>query len=85
MNPAEFFGINNDKFNHIKSFFPQLKISSRGNVVNYSGDIAQLGIFEDKVNLIIQYLKKFNSMTENNIDKSYGRRRKINRGRKRWR
>ncbi len=68
VNPAEFFGINNDKFNHIKSFFPQLKISSRGNVVNYSGDIAQLGIFEDKVNLIIQYLKKFNSMTENNID-----------------
>ena len=68
VNPAEFFGINNVKFNHIKSFFPQLKISSRGNVVNYSGDIAQLGIFEDKVKLIIQYLKKFNSMTENNID-----------------
>ena len=36
--------------------------------MNYSGDIAQLGIFEDKVKLIIQYLKKFNSMTENNID-----------------
>ncbi len=68
VNPAEFFGVNNDKLNHIKSYFPNLKISSRGNVVNYSGDIEATGIFEDKLKLIIQYLKKFNSITENNID-----------------
>lgn len=68
VNPAEFFGVNNDKLNHIKSFFPNLKISSRGNVVNYVGDVETAGVFEDKLKLIIQYLKKFNSITENNID-----------------
>lgn len=68
VNPAEFFGVNNDKLNHIKSYFPTLKISSRGNVVNYSGDVAAAGVFEDKLKLILQYLKKFNSITENNID-----------------
>lgn len=68
VNPAEFFGVNNDKLNHIKSFFPNLKISSRGNVVNYVGDVETAGVFEDKLKLIIQYLKRFNSITENNID-----------------
>ncbi len=68
VNPAEFFGVNNDKFNHIKSYFPDLKISSRGNIVNFTGDVAALGVFEDKIKLILQYLKKFNSISENNID-----------------
>jgi phosphate starvation-inducible PhoH-like protein len=68
INPAELFGINNDKFNHIKSFFPSLKISSRGNVVSIDGDDSQAGIFEDKLKLVIQYLKKYKSITENNID-----------------
>jgi phosphate starvation-inducible protein PhoH and related proteins len=68
VNPAEFFGVNNDKLNHIKSYFPNLKISSRGNVINYSGDIETAGIFEDKLKLILQYLKKFDSISENNID-----------------
>ncbi|MFT7343808.1 MAG: phosphate starvation-inducible PhoH-like protein [Lentimonas sp.] len=68
INPAELFGINNDKFNHIKSFFPSLKISSRGNVISIDGDDSQAGVFEDKLKLVIQYLKKYKSITENNID-----------------
>jgi phosphate starvation-inducible PhoH-like protein len=68
VNPAEFFGVNNDKFKHIKSFFPDLKIRSRGNHVSFSGDIQMVDLFEDKLKLIVQYLKKFNSITENNID-----------------
>jgi phosphate starvation-inducible PhoH-like protein len=68
VNPAEFFGVNNNKFKHIKSFFPDLKISSRGNHVSFSGDIQMVDLFEDKLKLIVQYLKKFNSISENNID-----------------
>jgi phosphate starvation-inducible PhoH-like protein len=68
VSPAEFFGVNNDKLNYIRSFFPTLKISSRGNIVSYSGDIETAGVFEDKLKLIVQYLKKFSSISENNID-----------------
>ncbi|MFA7272931.1 MAG: PhoH family protein [Crocinitomicaceae bacterium] len=68
VNPAEFFGVNNDKFKHIKSFFPDLKISSRGNHISFAGDIQMVGVFEDKLKLILQYLKKFNTISENNID-----------------
>jgi phosphate starvation-inducible PhoH-like protein len=67
VNPTEFFGVNSAKFKYIKSFFPDLKISSRGNHVSIAGDVQMVGIFEDKLKLIVQYLKKFNSITENNI------------------
>lgn len=68
VNPTEFFGVNNDKFKYIKSFFPDLKINSRGNHISFSGDIPQVNLFEDKLKLIVQYLKKFNTISENNID-----------------
>jgi len=67
VNPTEFFGVNSAKFKYIKSFFQDLKISSRGNHVSIAGDVQMVGIFEDKLKLIVQYLKKFNSITENNI------------------
>lgn len=68
INPAEFFGVNNAKFKHIKSFFPDLKINSRGNVISVDGELKNIGVFEDKLQLIIQYLKKFHFISENNID-----------------
>ncbi|MCT4560163.1 MAG: PhoH family protein [Crocinitomicaceae bacterium] len=68
VNPIEFFGVNNTKFKHIKSFFPDLKINSRGNVISVNGDIRLVGVFEDKLKLIFQYLKKHDTITENNID-----------------
>lgn len=68
VNPIEFFGVNNTKFKHIKSFFPDLKINSRGNIISVNGDIRLVGVFEDKLKLIFQYLKKHDTISENNID-----------------
>jgi phosphate starvation-inducible PhoH-like protein len=68
INPVELFGINNAKFKHIQSFFPDLKINSRGNQISVDGDEVLIGQFEDKLNLIVKYLKQFSSITENNID-----------------
>lgn len=68
VNPVEFFGVNNTKFKHIKSFFPDLKINSRGNLISVDGDLTKIGVFEDKLQLILKYLKTFNSISENNID-----------------
>lgn len=68
VNPIEFFGVNNLKFKHIKSFFPQLTVHSRGDVLSVKGDLVAVGIFEDKIRLILQYLKKFHTITENTID-----------------
>lgn len=68
INPAEFFGPNNSNLKHLKSFFPTLKISSRGNVLSIHGDEETMDIFERKFKLLIQHFNQFNSLSENNID-----------------
>ncbi len=68
INPVELFGVNNSLFKHIKSFFPKLKISSRGNELTITGDEEVMDEFERKFDLIIQHFHKYNSLTENNID-----------------
>lgn len=68
INPVELFGVNNTKLKHIKSYFPKLKIVSRGNMLVVHGDAEVIEQFELKFELIIQHYSKFNSVTENNID-----------------
>lgn len=68
VNPLEFFGVNNQKLKYIKQFFPELQITARGNTLTVKGEVNRVGIFEDKIQLILQYLKKFDFITENNID-----------------
>ena len=57
VNPAELFGVKDTKFKYIKSFYQHVKISARGNVISVDGDPEKMGSFEDKIGLIVQYLK----------------------------
>ena len=68
ISPAVLFGSNNTKLKHIKSFFPKLRITARGNVITYAGDELVMTEFEKKFDLIIRHYNKFNNLTENNID-----------------
>lgn len=69
VNPVEIFGVNNQKFTIIKSFFPKLKIIARGNTIKCMGNEDDLIHFEDKINLIILHLERYNQLTENQIEK----------------
>lgn len=68
INPAEFFGVNNANFRHIKTFFPKLKISARDNVITIHGDDEVMDEFERKLDLLVRHFNQFNLLTENNID-----------------
>lgn len=68
INPVELFGVNNTKLKHIKSFFPKLRVTARGNILNIAGDEEEMDHFERKFNLILLHFLKYNSVTENNID-----------------
>ena len=68
INPVEIFGINNAKLKHIKSFFPKLKIVARGNVLALFGDDEVMDEFERKLDLLLRHYRKYNSLSENNID-----------------
>src|SRR5690606_42040514 len=60
--------VNNAKLTHIKSFFPKLKIVSRGNELIISGDDEVMDEFGKKFELILQHFHQYNELTENNID-----------------
>lgn len=68
INPLELFGVNNTLLKHIKSFFPKLKITARGNELMIQGEEEIMDEFERKFDLIIQHYHKYNMVTENNID-----------------
>jgi phosphate starvation-inducible PhoH-like protein len=63
------FGTNNNKLNKIKSLFNSLKIVSRGEDIKLSGSNSQINFFELKLASFIQHLKKYDSLTINQIER----------------
>ena len=68
-NPQEFYGANNRYFNLLKSFYPKLKITARGDKIKINGDEDIIEQFEEKLNLILLHLQRYNSITENQIER----------------
>ena len=62
-------GSNNIKFDKIKSFFPHLKLISRGDKIKVVGSKEDISQFELKFNLFIDHLNKYNSLTLNQIER----------------
>lgn len=67
-NPVDFFGVNNSNLKYIKSFYPKLKITSRGNTLSIAGEEDVIDLFEKKIQLLLKHLNKYDSLSENNID-----------------
>jgi phosphate starvation-inducible PhoH-like protein len=63
INPIEFFGVNNSKFDIVKRKFPLLKILSRGTIVKLAGEQEQVNIAKERLELIIQYIEKNGSIS----------------------
>ncbi|HAD32933.1 MAG TPA: phosphate starvation-inducible protein PhoH [Chitinophagaceae bacterium] len=65
INPIEFFGVNNTKFDILKKKFPLLKILSRGSLIKLTGKPEEVDIAKEKINLIVQYLERNGHLSEN--------------------
>jgi phosphate starvation-inducible PhoH-like protein len=63
VDPVDFYGVNNVRFNKFVELFPDLKIVSRGNEIKVSGKKERLEDFEEKVDLFLRYLRKFETVT----------------------
>ena len=64
VNPIEFFGINNSKFDLLKKRFPLLKILSRGTQVKLSGQAEEVAVAQDKIGHVIKYLERNGHLSE---------------------
>jgi phosphate starvation-inducible PhoH-like protein len=63
VDPVDFYGVNNVRFNKFIELFPDLKVIQRGNEIRISGEKKRLEEFEDKVDLFIRYLRKFQTVS----------------------
>lgn len=72
VDPLEFYGINNAKFNRIRDFFPKLKITARGHSIYLQGDEAELELFEKKFSYILDHYYQFNVLTDEIITRIMG-------------
>jgi phosphate starvation-inducible PhoH-like protein len=66
--PIHLFGVNNSKLRLIQKLFPKLKILTRGHELKVMGEEQDIYEFEEKVNLLIEYYNRFNSLTEVEIE-----------------
>ncbi|HOY50487.1 MAG TPA: PhoH family protein [Prolixibacteraceae bacterium] len=67
IDPLEFYGINNFKINLIKTYFPKIKITARGNSLYLQGEEKELQFFEKKLNYLLDHYYQFNILTEDII------------------
>lgn len=65
VNPIEFFGVNNSKFEILKKKFANLKILSRGTQVKLAGKPEEVEAAREKIDLIIKYLERNGNLSEN--------------------
>jgi phosphate starvation-inducible protein PhoH and related proteins len=78
INPIEFFGINNHKFELLKRRFPLLKIIGRGGQIKLSGQQEMVQAAKDKIELIVSYIEKHSSLTESYFAQILGDEEDIN-------
>lgn len=72
VNPIEFFGVNNSKFEILKRKFPLLKLLSRGTQIKISGQPDEVANAQVKIGQIIQYLERNGHLSENYFSKILG-------------
>ncbi len=68
VDPVDFYGVNNVRFNKFIELFPDLKIVQRGNEIRISGEKKRLEDFEDKVDLFVRYLRKFQTVNLHTLE-----------------
>lgn len=69
INPVDLFGVNETKLSIIKTYFPKLKVVSRGETLKAIGEEGEIKLFELKIALLIAHLLKYKQLTENNIER----------------
>ncbi len=65
VNPIEFFGVNNSKFDILKRKFPLLKILSRGTQIKLSGQPDEVSNAQGRIGQLIKYLERNGHLSEN--------------------
>ena len=68
INTKDFYGVQNQNFNLIKSSFPTLKITGRDNYIFAMGNQEALDVFKSRLDDIVSFISKNNSITLKDVE-----------------
>lgn len=71
IDPVDLLGTNNSLLDKIRTFYPKLKILSRGNEIKCMGEESEITVFAEKFNTLIEYYRKYNRLNEQDIEKYF--------------
>jgi phosphate starvation-inducible PhoH-like protein len=66
--PINIYGVNNIRLEKLKQVFSKLKIFARGDEITVKGNNEEIVVFENKIQLIIDYFQKFNNISNTDFD-----------------
>ena len=67
IDPIDFYGVNNSKFNLLKEYFPKLKIIARGDELIIQGEIQDIEILNQKIGALLEHYHRYNMLTIANL------------------
>ena len=67
IDPIDFYGVNNIKFNILKEYFPKLKITARGDEMIVQGEEGDIGLFYSKITALLEHYHRYNMLTLANL------------------
>jgi phosphate starvation-inducible PhoH-like protein len=69
IDPLDFFGVNNSKFNFLKKSFPTLRMVSRGNTIKAEGSEDDLQTFRDKVDRMVVHVERHGKLNDDIMER----------------
>ncbi len=69
INPSDLFGTQNENVEILQKYFPKLKIVARGTNLKAYGEPELLDEFEKRLEMVIHYFNRYNSLDENSIER----------------
>ncbi len=63
ISPIDIYGVNDEKINLIKKYFPKLKIIARGNYIKLLGDKEEIKVFEKKLGQLVDFHTDYGYLT----------------------
>ncbi len=68
LNPVDFYGVNEQRLELVRSLFPKIKIVARGNALKVMGETAEIERFETLLAKIKKHYTTYNSLTESQFE-----------------
>ncbi len=73
LDPVELYGVNDQRLEQIRTFFPALTIVARGEALKLKGEADEIALFEKKINELIRHTRQYGRLSDELVKKIMSR------------